>query len=387
METRQRLAALEALRFGAALAVVLWHHQHFAPAGRPADLLGQPGAALLRPVYLYGAMGVQFFWLLSGFVFFTRYLEPVADGVVGAWRFAVRRFSRLYPLHLLTLLIVIALQQWVQAVGAAARYHYRAGEELIYPTPPQGLPDQLTMTSGWQVRQTAFDYNGPIWSVSLELLAYLLFFLLAVTTFRWCRRTPGRRGVWFATLAVLAVSALVAVADDLPHVTLVECVALFLLGGVLTEVRRRATPSHRTGLHLAAAATVGLAVAVLLGRDPARGTDLLGGTRLLVVAAFAALILSASLAPRVRRTGSLRRWAERAGACTYGMYLLHVPLQLAVMAAFATWDRTVPAGSPLFLAAFLVALVLLAAWVHAHVEAPAQRWLRARLLRPSASAV
>lgn len=70
----------------------------------------QPFYALLKPFSEYGWYGVQAFWSISGFIFFWRYRDSVALGQVGGWRFFVLRFSRLYPLHLATLLPAAFLQ-------------------------------------------------------------------------------------------------------------------------------------------------------------------------------------------------------------------------------------------------------------------------------------
>ena len=48
----------------------------------------------------------------------------IRDHAVGAWRFLIRRFSRLYALHLATLLLVAALQ-----AGYAAQHD---GQTFVY---------------------------------------------------------------------------------------------------------------------------------------------------------------------------------------------------------------------------------------------------------------
>src|SRR6218665_1310018 len=106
------LLGLELMRFACALAVLVWHYQHFyyvggVPVGFSRE--AQPWFQWLQPLYHHGFLGVQAFWCLSGFIFFWKYAQPVAGGRVAGWRFAALRFSRLYPLHLLTLLAVAAL--------------------------------------------------------------------------------------------------------------------------------------------------------------------------------------------------------------------------------------------------------------------------------------
>src|SRR3989344_1891704 len=122
------LLGLELMRFVCALSVLLWHYQHFYVVGPvTADLVHdhavQPLAAWLAPFYGHGWLGVQAFWALSGFIFFWKYGQAVADGKVAAGRFAWLRFSRLYPLHLVTLLAMLPLIAW---------YRAQTGQDYVY---------------------------------------------------------------------------------------------------------------------------------------------------------------------------------------------------------------------------------------------------------------
>ena len=46
----------------------------------------------------------------GGFIFFWKYRDTISDSTIGGWVFFVFRLSRLYPLHLATLLLVALLQ-------------------------------------------------------------------------------------------------------------------------------------------------------------------------------------------------------------------------------------------------------------------------------------
>ena len=101
------------LRFLTAFAILVFHYRHFfyvadKPIGFVVERL--PLYGLLRPFHDSGAFGVWVFWCISGFIFFWKYRDPVATRAVGGWQFFTLRFSRLYPLHLVTLLFVALLQ-------------------------------------------------------------------------------------------------------------------------------------------------------------------------------------------------------------------------------------------------------------------------------------
>ena len=74
-----------------------------------------------------------------------------------------------YPLHLLTLAAVMVLQLVNMRVF---------GRTLIYPMGgPFEFVRQLFLTSGWGPH-SVFTFNGPVWSVSAEVLVYVFFWLL-----------------------------------------------------------------------------------------------------------------------------------------------------------------------------------------------------------------
>ena len=104
------LSLIDGLRGAAALFVLVYHYVHFFMAGADRRRMENyldfvPAADVLHPLYRYGFMAVQVFWLISGFVFAHVY----RDRRVGGQSFFINRLARLYPLHLLTLLVVGAL--------------------------------------------------------------------------------------------------------------------------------------------------------------------------------------------------------------------------------------------------------------------------------------
>ncbi len=155
-KTEQRLGALTALRFIAAILVVIGHTRHdFLPL---ADF----------PENLIFNQAVTFFFVLSGFILTYVYPDLSATGKKKA--FLIKRFARLWPLHVSTFFLekILVVPALVTVTGTAPRL-------LV-------LISNLTMTHAWvPFAQFFFSYNAPSWSISAEFFFYLCFpFLLAL---------------------------------------------------------------------------------------------------------------------------------------------------------------------------------------------------------------
>jgi peptidoglycan/LPS O-acetylase OafA/YrhL len=168
----KRLYSLDALRGIAALSVVIWHWQHFFAisgtwqAGWRRE--SQPLFWLLKPLYEQGWIAVDLFFALSGFVFFWLYSEAIREHRMGPARFALLRFSRLYPLHFVTLVIVAVLQ---------IVFFRTAGKFFIFDANDwQHFIPNLFLSQQWLPPTIDQSFNGPAWSVSIETLLYGIFF-------------------------------------------------------------------------------------------------------------------------------------------------------------------------------------------------------------------
>ena len=173
----RHLYLLDILRGLASLSVVVWHYQQFfmlAPGELPIefDRSKQPLYVALWPLYTYGYRGVQLFFVLSGFVFYLVYCEQVNTRSVSCFEFFLLRFSRLYPLYFLTLIYVAVLQLIAQTTLASF---------IVYPfNDLRHFLLNLFFASDWGL-QYGYSFNAPTWSVSVEIILYAVFFIVALT--------------------------------------------------------------------------------------------------------------------------------------------------------------------------------------------------------------
>jgi peptidoglycan/LPS O-acetylase OafA/YrhL len=141
--------------------VFLYHVDLYAQF---AQHLG-PFAGLVR----HGYMGVDGFFILSGLILPRVHREFMASPFRGAWRFWGKRLARLYPVHLVTILILLAVVGVGTGMGMAPRDPARFGH--------LALLQNLLLLQGWGFGPH-WTWNYPSWSISAEWAGYLLFPIL-----------------------------------------------------------------------------------------------------------------------------------------------------------------------------------------------------------------
>ena len=180
MSQKPDITDLTICRAAFAAWVFIYHvnlHLHFSQA------LG-PFSALIT----HGYMGVDGFFILSGLILLHthREFDAVQKNVFEAefhWankgvvlRFYAKRLARIYPVHLATILILLALVGGGAALGMAPHSPQRFGFTTLI--------ENLFLVQGWGADHFG-AWNYPAWSVSTEWAGYLLFpvFALILTYF------------------------------------------------------------------------------------------------------------------------------------------------------------------------------------------------------------
>lgn len=157
MARRPVLPALTGLRAFTATNIVFFHFWNPAWFGP------------LAPMMDNGYVGVNFFFLLSGFILAYNYADRQAAGQFSHRQFWQTRFSRLYPVYLLGLLISFPILE--------LEWRYRTHAQFF-----QGLGLTTIMQQGWSPDLATF-WNTPAWTLSCEVAFYLMFPLLL--TLKW----------------------------------------------------------------------------------------------------------------------------------------------------------------------------------------------------------
>ena len=261
------------------------------------------------------------------------------------------------------------------------------GGVFVYPNnDPYHFVLQAAMASSWGFER-GFSFNGPGWSVSVEVLCYALFFLVCLLDLRR----------WWQLLLLVAAGVFL---KNHGLANAGRGIFLFFLGGILFRIHSslaRRNPSLMA-LGLLTALTVTFWVLIpprwetlllrlhsslpelmeRIGLQGWNGTTLLlqcGSTFIYDLVLFPLILLcvtfwEAHLGPQARKL-------EWLGHLSYSSYLLHFPLQMAFLAA-AAWlslDSSFFSSTPALLI-FLFLLIVLCVGSYQLFERPCQSWIR-----------
>ncbi len=146
-----------------------------------------------KPIFAEGYIGVSFFFILSGFILSYSYKERLSSGKVSKGGFWIARFARIYPLHLLTLLVaIVLLHPQIQAIGA----------------------NLFLVQSFIPERTIYFSCNSVSWSISDEMFFYLLF---PVILFLFSKAAPRIKIGCFAGILILYFALVLTTPDTYHH--------------------------------------------------------------------------------------------------------------------------------------------------------------------------
>lgn len=358
MTDAQHIRPLTSLRFFAAFWVVLFHYWP-----KLDGVSASP--ALIEKGYL----GVELFFILSGFILCHVYREAAENGRFRYRGFLWARLARVYPLHLATL-----VGMGVLAAGAAV-----AGFGVDPNIASLGaLPANLLMVHAWGFAPVA-GWNHPSWSISAEWFAYLTFPLFAWGVLKLKSRPMLAVGLAAGFLTALYISFEALAGFPLTQATIhwgaLRIVPCFALGCALHAYWSE-RPMGSTAQALFGACFFG---AFALGAASEGAQD-----ALIVVALGFVILFLAGLA----QTGSnLLGQAPLVylGEISYSIYMVCVPWKIVFVNLAVKVLQLKNEQLPLSVwLVFLVGVIPLAAASYHLIEKPARAWMKSLAERQGA---
>ncbi len=349
MTDAQNIRPLTSLRFFAALWVVLFHYWP------KLDVATTP--LLVQKGYL----GVELFFVLSGFILCHVYRTSVEDGRFRYGPFLWNRLARVYPLHLATLFGMIALGVVAGAAGFAVDKNILSWESL---------PANLLLLQAWGLAPAA-AFNHPSWSISAEWFAYLTF-----PVFAWGALALKDRPLVAVGLAVAFIVGLYTAFQAIAGFSLTQAtiqwgalriVPCFAYGCALHALWR-ARPGRNRSMAMAGA-VVSTAVVIIAAAMAAPDA--------LIVTGLGGIIFFLA---RMAQTGSEvlgHSSLVYLGEISYSVYMICVPWKIVFVNAASKLLQLNDEHLPLWLwLVFLGSVVPLAAASYHLIEKPARNRMK-----------
>ncbi|MCZ2403230.1 acyltransferase [Paenarthrobacter sp. Z7-10] len=372
------IRTLTSLRFLAALWVVLFHLQALQ------NTFLAPVFHSFAPIVDNGVLGVDVFFVLSGFILSYTYLDRLGPrfGPATAASFLWARFARMWPAFAL---VVGVLGLWF-LYGTTQHTALDWSLQLKAPDlSPWGLIKQLLMVHLWFSPETdGASWFGPGWTVSAEWLAYVTFPLTALALFRLRRLHPlpalGASVLVLLPVAMIGPGQLIDTYTPYPCEWLVRILCCFLAGG-FAYLAVRNIGASRFRPQLAGPATILVAALVLVFLLQANNS----GQGRPAVLAFPLIIALLSLSQGRVRSVLGHRWLIQGGRASYSLYLVHMPFIYAFHWLSVDWlHDSHPVGQNLLAVGCLAGTALATYLLFAFVEEPARHRLRKLFPRPAA---
>jgi peptidoglycan/LPS O-acetylase OafA/YrhL len=292
-----KMLTYDALRFLAASGIVLQHANSFMfPASLRTDLKEASfGLALL----------VDLFFLISGYVITYVYGAKITN-FSDYFEFLQKRVARLWPLHMVTLIIFTMFYFAALAVG------------VKIGTMPDISVSCLVKTAIMLhaiVHCEGAPVNPVSWSISAEMVMYAVFPLIYLTLAR--NKWTATAGIVAATLSLAAMSWTLHAHEWTESYPLVRALPSFTFGVCLFRIVSQypgPTAKQRPLMLFLLSASVLIMFYVMMNN----------GSALTILACICATCTFSAYIDRTTTTNAALRAAAGMGRLTYSIYMIHL---------------------------------------------------------------
>lgn len=335
-----RLYEIDLLRFVAALSVVLYH---YAFRGHAADNMTVMPYPSIAPVAKYGYLGVDMFFMISGFVIFM----TVSAG--SARRFVISRVVRLYPAFWVccTVTFIVSL-----IAGGA-----------VYPVSWYQYAINMTMLGGL----TKVEYIDSVyWSLFLEMKFYALVFILLIL--RKMDAAKNLLGLWLIIVIALSQWKI----RYIGFVFIPEYAHYFIAGAMFYLVHKQGVCFYKMFIII-----VSYVVAIKAALEKALSMGVHYHTQFetitIIIAISVFYIIFLLMSTGFTKNFSSERWLLL-GALTYPLYLIHQNI------GYMIFNLAYPLINPHVIMLGTITTMLLAAYIiDVKIERPYSRAIKLAL--------
>ena len=351
--------ALTGLRAFAAAWVVIYHFRddvkRLFPRSEPA-----------WPFLDSGYVGVDIFFILSGFIIAYTYLDQFETVRPRSYaRFLWLRLARLYPVHLFTLAVftLIVIPGHVQDAGLSD-----IGDVLRLGD----VRRQLFLVHAWGTTGNhAFNY--PAWSISVEWLAYLVFPIAALVLARFQSRRAMAAGLAAAFVSNIVAFQLIDAAGNTGEIIWVRIGGEFAAGCFLFLLWRKRWADNAPWT-LATPVLVVASIAATLKLETAYGEI----APVLAAPLYGLAILGLAYQRDAVGSAMALRPLVYLGEASYSLYMTHAIVQRYVWEYIPSTDYVAEslAMRAFVLASYALLLAGMAVLTYEVVEQPSRNLMR-----------
>ena len=327
----------------AIIAVACYHYLYRFPEFYPYTFT-------VWPVWQLGSLGVELFFVISGFV-----IALTLQSSKAPYEFAVRRMSRLVPAMVVCSLLTFAILHMINTPFADAR---RVGW--------QGFLPSWTFTSPqlwhWLLPEAKF-IDGAYWSLFVEIRFYIL---ISMVYFAASRKHCSKIMLAICLIAAVADYFTATIGAEMANRVIrllffPDYLPLFVVGVFTFELfRGQRSVTSLLGFGLSA----GVAIAMAVTKSFGTGVAIFG-----IISLFVILIVNRDLLAFLNCKPL--NWL---GVCSYSFYLLHQNIGMIIITQMPQGLGAISATIAIAITISIIAL--LASGIYLWVERPGQRLAR-----------
>jgi peptidoglycan/LPS O-acetylase OafA/YrhL len=361
------IPSMTGIRGVAAVWVMLFHA---AGAGK---ILGLPFLERIPDIW-YGCLGVDLFFMLSGFILMYAHGRDFyvlrKDSLI---RFARLRFTRIYPLNAVVLLLIAAFVAFEPGYVAWARSPeggFAYGGSSAFTA--GAFIRTLFLATRWFLPGTG-EWNQPVWSLSLEVLGYILFPFMA-----FCALRISRQWVLIVLASLSLIGSFViltrfAFQCEIAQIAVVRMLACFVTGVAIFRLWKL-TPvfGRRSAAWITTLAAIGI-----LARDLPPFRHIVTHGNIQFGFLFAVLLYGLAFEQGFICKLLSSRSMVFLGEISFPLYLTHVtPLLWLRYFMQANSRRFSAAEKSVSLLCWAIGCIVVATLLHYFVEMPFHAWGR-----------
>jgi len=340
----KKLYLVELLRFISSISVLIYHYKIFffqfngyLELNLNNKLFLLPFNSIINVFYKYGDYGVQMFWCISGFIISYVYLNKKYR--VTSKEFFINRFSRLYPLHFITLILILFIQLISKSItGNYQLFEYNDIYHFFL---------NLFFISGWGFHN-GLNFNQPIWSVSMELIAYTFFFI----SIKYIKNFELK-----FLIVIYIILLFIDKSFSAPNMnnTIISCVNLFITGTIIYFLTKKL--NKRTFFWI----SISLLIISFMGNFK-------------IFMFCPAILMLFIVSENLFKDKINKNFFSMLGNVTYSTYLLHAPYSIILILLFK--NQTEVYLNSFFFFFYFTSLIIVSSFVYILIEKKLQNKIR-----------